>query len=468
MKQHDRVRRELINFIDKTGEGKPKNIHLSISARIIIGLVFMIALGSVLLWLPPMGANGGLTIGEALFTATSALTVTGLSTISAAQDLSFAGQITLLGLIQVGGVGYMFVAALIMRLLGRKLFIVDRLALSNSIGLGTPEAILQILRRVLIGIFVIEGVGTMLLYFYWSAAGIVTQRPFFMALFHAVSAFCNAGFDLFGHPELFPTGLPKDNISLILISLLIIFGGLGIPVLSELVTLKQIKRFSLHTRVTLVVIAILIAVGWVATFVAETGPAGVLATHSTGDQIVQAWFHSISSRTAGFAGFENFVSIRPATQILTIVLMFIGCAPASMGGGITTGTFAVLGITLSNFVRGKDHVHVWDREISYQTIRRAASVLTISVGIVMLATFLILITHPYDDIGPVLFEVVSAFATCGLSLGITESLNGFGKTIIAIMMIWGRLGALTIVIAVGQVTASHDLVRYPEEQLLIG
>lgn len=468
MKRPNRPRWGLISYFDDEFPAKPRNLRLTISTRIIIGLIAMIAAGTMLLWLPFMGAEDGLTFGEAMFTATSALTVTGLTTISAGQDLSFIGQITLLALIQLGGVGYMFIASLIMRVLGRKLFIVDRLALSNSIGLATPQAIVKVLQRVLVGILIIEGIGTLLLFTYWTTTGIVTHRPFFTALFHAVSAFCNAGFDLFGNPLFYSDGLPNDNISLILLSILILFGGLGIPVLSELVTMTRIRRFSLHTRVTLVVISILVVAGWVGTFLAETGSLGGLANLPLGDQLVQSWFHSISSRTAGFSGFDNFATIRPATQVLTMVLMFIGCAPASMGGGITTGTFAVLGITMYNFVRGKDHIQVWNRELSPQTIRRASSVLTISVGLVMLATFLILMTHPNNEVGPILFEVVSAFATCGLSLGITGTLNGFGQTVIAIMMIWGRLGALTIVVAVAQATATHDVVRYPEEQLLIG
>ncbi|MDJ0752053.1 MAG: potassium transporter TrkG [Ardenticatenaceae bacterium] len=468
MKKNNRFRQEILRLIQETGDIKSRRRRLSISTRIVIGLFFLVIVGTLLLWLPAMGSTGGLSLPEAAFTATSALTVTGLSTINASTDLSMLGQVVLLILIQFGGVGYMFVASLIIRLLGRKLFIIDRLALSSSIGLNTPEAILQILRRVFYGILIIEGIGTVLLYLHWSINDIVMERPVFMALFHSVSAFCNAGFDLFGDGAIYPAGIPKDNLSLLILGLLIFFGGLGIPVLSELVTFTKVRKHSLHTRITLLVIAILLSAGWLATFLGEMGTLGVLADRSLDQQLVQSWFHSISSRTAGFSGFADFSQIRPSTQLLTMVLMFIGCAPASMGGGITTGTFAVLGITLLNFVRGKEHIQVLNREISYQTVRRAASVLTISVGLIMLATFLILVSHPVDQIGMVLFEVISAFATCGLSLGFTAQLNGFGQVVIAIMMIWGRLGALTIVVAVAQSTQKPELLRYPEEQLLIG
>ena len=363
----------------------------------------------------------------------------------------------------------MFVASLAMRFIGRKIFILDRLALSSSIGLSTPEMILKILKRVFIGILVIEGSGMVLLTIHWGINGIVTGEPLlFMALFHAVSAFCNAGFDLFGGLPQYPTGIPQDNISLLILGALIFFGGLGIPVLSELVTWTRIPKLSLHTKVTLVVVGILIAAGWLGTFIVEGFNGGVLSQATLDHKIIQSWFHSISSRTAGFSGLPDFVQIRPATQLLTVVLMFIGCAPASMGGGITTGTFSVLGITLYNYMRGRDAIQVWKRELSPETVRRAGSVLTVSVGLVMLSTFLILATHPGTQIGPVLFEVVSAFATCGLSLELTGDLNSFGQLVIAIMMFWGRLGALTIVIAVAQTSGGPQLVHYPEEQILIG
>ncbi len=467
-KGQNRIRQEVLYLIQESNRGQARTFRLPVAGRVVGGLALLILIGTIALMLPPMGTGRPLTLAEAFFTATSALTVTGLSTISAGTDLTFLGQIVLLLLIQLGGVGYMFMASLAMRFIGRKIFILDRLALSSSIGLDTPEAILQILKRVFIGILVIEGTGMLLLLLHWTTSGIARGgQAVFMALFHSISAFCNAGFDLFGHAVRYPGGFPQDNITLIILGSLIFFGGLGIPVLSELVTWTRIPKLSLHTRVTLGVVAVLITVGFLGTFLVES-TSGVLVQAPLGQRLVQSWFHSVSSRTAGFAGLPEFTGIQPATQILTMVLMFIGSAPASMGGGITTGTFAVLGITLYNYMRGREAIQFWKREISYATVRRAGSVLTISVGLVMLATFLILATHPEMAVGPVLFEVVSAFATCGLSLGLTGALSNFGQIVIALVMIWGRLGALTIVIAVAQTSRAPQLLRYPEEQLLIG
>ena len=443
--------------------------RLPVSARILLGLLALISFGTVLLMLPFMSTGAPLTFKEAIFTAISALTVTGLSIISAGTDLTLTGQITLLLLIQFGGVGYMVIATLIMRFIGRRVFVLDRLALSNSIGLESPEEILHILRHVINGIILIEGLGAVALYTHWRINGIVPAgKTLFMAIFHSISAFCNAGFDLFGDTTIYPDGTPKDNLTLIILGVIIFLGGLGIPVLSEIFARSHYRRWSLHTRVTAAVIAGLLLTGWVFTFVAEVGSNGVLTQAGLGQQLVQSWFHSISSRTAGFAAFDNFADITPATQVLTIVLMFIGCAPASMGGGITTGTFAVLWVAVANYTRGNSAVQVWQRTISGTTVRRAGAVLTISVGLVMVSTFLILLTHPDQPVGLVMFEVVSAFATCGLSLDFTSELNNFGLTIIAIMMIWGRLGALTIVTAILQNSSSSTAIRYPEETLLIG
>ncbi|MEM9774981.1 MAG: potassium transporter TrkG [Chloroflexota bacterium] len=452
-------------YTDQTG-GKH---HLPVPARILFGLFALISIGTVLLMLPFMSPGDSLSFREAIFTAISALTVTGLSIISAGSDLTLVGQIILLLLIQLGGVGYMVIATLIMRFIGRRVFVLDRLALTNSIGLEKPAEILHILGHVIRGIAVIEAVGAVALYIHWRVNDIVPAgRVFFMAVFHSISAFCNAGFDLFGVPELYPDGPPKDNVTLIILGVIIFLGGLGIPVLSELFAGSHFKRWSLHTRVTGIVIAGLLLTGWLFTFLAETSSTGVLLDAGMGQKIVQTWFHSVSSRTAGFAAFNDFENITPATQMLTIILMFIGCAPASMGGGITTGTFAVLWIAVGSYTRGRETIHVFQRTVSGRTVRKAGSVLTISVGLVVTATFLIALTHPNADLGFIFFEVVSAFATCGLSLGFTGELNNFGLSVIAVMMVWGRLGALTIVSAVLQAGRTTDAISYPEESLLIG
>lgn len=431
--------------------------------RLVIGLALLVAAGTSILMLPWMGAERPLTWNEALFTAVSALSVTGLSIITPIYDLSLAGQIVLLLLIQIGGVGFMVVAVIVFQLLGRRITLTDRLALTDSMGLLVPGAIVQLVRRVLLTVLLLEAIGATLLWIHWRDM-LEPERALLYAIFHAVSAFCNAGFDLFtGLPD-YPYGIPNDSITLAILGSLIFLGGLGIPVLAELLTFWRI-RFSLHTRITLTVVIILVSIGAGGLFLTEQQSGHLLEREPLDRQIALALFQSISTRTAGFSALQPLDEMSPAGRLLTIVLMFIGCAPASMGGGITTGTFAVLMLAVGAYARGLASPQIGGRTLSPQTVRKAAAILTVSLFVVLTATWLILVTHEatLDD---ALFEVVSAFATCGLSLTLTGELNLFGQLVICVMMFWGRLGALTLVVALAN--QRPQLVAYPEEQVLIG
>jgi trk system potassium uptake protein len=227
------------------------------------------------------------------------------------------------------------------------------------------------------------------------------------------------------------------------------------------------QRLSLHTWLTLRAVAFLVFLGWAGLFIAEARTGGLLADAPLSAQLTRTWFQSLSARTAGFPGLADFHALAPESQLLIMVLMFIGCAPASMGGGITTGTFATLTLTFWNHVRGLPSVQIHGREISEETTRRAGVILTLSLLLVVVATWVVLVTNPGISLNSALFEVVSAFATCGLSLGITSELNGAGRLVLMIMMFWGRLGALTLVTAVAQQSPVKKLVHYPEESVLI-
>jgi trk system potassium uptake protein len=440
-----------------------------IALRLVLGLLLLILVGTGLLMLPAASRAEPLPFIDAFFTATSALTVTGLTVQSTGQAFTLFGHLTLLGLIQIGGVGYMFAISLILLVLRRGLTFRDRLTLTASLGLDQPGAILLVLKRSFWGILIIEAVGALLLYLHWRASGIVAEeRLLLFAVFHAVSAFCNAGFDLFAGLSAYPDGIPADNVSLLIMGTLIFIGGLGIPVLSELLNLKKVSRrhFSLHTRMTLSVVVLLVMVGWVGLFLPEIRPDGVLHGLPTSNQLTRSLFQSLSARTAGFPGLADFDRLQGESQLLIMVLMFIGCAPASMGGGITTGTFGVLLLNLRSYVLGLPEVRWGHRTVAPDIVRRAGVVLTISIGLVIFATWLILMTHRLP-LNAVLFEVISAFATCGLSLGITGELNLFGRLILVVLMLWGRLGALTLVMALAASGEARTHVHYPPEKVLI-
>jgi trk system potassium uptake protein len=461
-----RVRRAVTSLAHDP-EGKVQH-PIPVALRLVLGLLLLVVAGTLLLLLPGVTHGERLTVMEALFTATSALTVTGLTVISASTDLTRFGQLILLLLVQVGGVGYLFALALALQLARRRVRLMDRLALSSSMGLEKPEDIVRLSRRVLVGILLLETLGALLLYANWRFNDVVAgDDTFFYAVFHAVMAFCNAGFDLFAGLPRYPSGIPGDHMSLLVMGLLIVLGGLGIPVLADLLRLRRRAHFSLHTRLTLWAVVVLVLLGWIGLFIPETRPGGVLFGAPLDEQLMHTWFQSVSTRTAGFPGFENFDRMVPESQLLVMALMFIGSAPASMGGGITTGTLMVLILALWSYARGHMEVQVSGRAISAGTVRRAAVILTISIGSVVFATWLILLTHSIT-LSRALFEVVSAFATVGLSLGATSDLNTFGRLIIIVMMFWGRLGAVTLITALVQgTTHTERLVHYPEEQVLI-
>jgi trk system potassium uptake protein TrkH len=428
--------------------------------RLVAGLAALVLAGTLLLMLPGVGAQRGLQWNEALFTATSALAVTGLSIITPARDLTLLGQVLLLILIQIGGLGFMVGAVVILRLIGRRMSLEERLALKDSLGLLEPGAIIKLTKRVLITVLLIEATGATLLWLRWRTLMPEAQAAFY-AIFHA-------GFDLFSGTPQFPNGMPNDTATLGILGTLICLGSLGIPVLGEVIRFARDRVLSLHTRITLVVVGLLIAVGGLSFFVAESQAGGVLAEASVERRATLALFQSVSARTAGFIGLPAFETLAPASQLTLMALMFIGSAPASMGGGITTGTFAVLALALWGYARGQPAATVGGRTIAAMTVRKAAAVLTLSLFVIVTATWLILLTHPTATLDAAVFEVVSAFATCGLTLAFTSELNLFGQLVIVLVMFWGRLGALTVVAALAQLPQRKTLIEYPEEPLLIG
>ena len=434
------------------------------AVRVIVSLLVLVLIGTGLLWVSGVGTLQMLTFQEALFTAVSALAVTGLSTITPSTDLTFFGQVVLMALIQIGGIGFMVLAVAVLRTLRRQVSLFDRQALRDSLGLSEAVEFRTVLRRVLMSMLAVESVGALLLWLHWRST-LGNETAAFYGLFHAVSAFCNAGFSLFS-PAQYPAGIPRDTVSLAILGGLIVCGGLGFPVLADLVEWPTRRRLSLHARLTIIVSAILIAAGAIGLLLAENRSGGALNGVPWHEQIVLSAFQSISTRTAGFSVMANLQELTAASQVLLTGLMFIGTAPASMGGGITTGTFIVLALAMWSYARGLRSVQVQKRQIPADAVRRASAVLLVALLVVIGATWMILLEQPapLDDVA---FEVVSAFSTTGLSLNYTTQLSIFGQYIIMLCMLWGRLGALTIVVALGE-QRPPERVEYPEERLLLG
>jgi trk system potassium uptake protein len=446
--------------------GSASSRQFPVALQLVVGLGVLIAIGTALLLIPGASTRQ-LSFMDALFTSTSAAAVTGLSLFPISTDLTIWGQLILLLLVQIGGVGLIVVVVLVFRLIGRQVTLGERLAVTGSLGLDRPEQIALIMVRAIGLMLAIEAVGAILLFLHWSISGIAPPgKAAFYAIFHAVTAYCNAGFDLFyGLPE-YPNGIPTDPWSLIIMGALIVLGGLGIPVYMDLIYRRK-RPFSLHTRLTFAVSLVLIMLGWIGLLMSEYRQAGVLSSMPLGQRAILALFQSVSARTAGFPGLPGFSQINFPSILMLIALMFIGTAPASTGGGITTGTFAVLWLAVVSYARGLDKIRVGKHTLPGALLMRALVVFVISFSLVILATWLILLTNPFS-LDQALFEVVSAYSTTGLSLGITTGLNTAGRLIIIFTMFAGRLGAITIMISLLGRDKGKKLIDYPEESILIG
>ncbi len=444
-----------------------KNIHIPAAVRLIFGLLVLVVIGTLLLSLPVSSYGEPLTLQQSLFTAVSALAVTGLSTIVPSIDLSPTGKVFLMLLIQLGGIGYMVLAILVFRLLGRTISLTERMALQDALGLIHLQGIVQLSIRVFFTVIILELIGAICLFVHWSNVGAIADKNFgyvaFYAMFHSVSSFCNAGFDLFNGRYAFPL----DGGSMTIMGILIVIGGLGIPVLFDFLTYHSRRKLSLHTKLTMIAFVVLFLVGGAAIWLSESVPGGKLDGLPLARQIGLSLFQSVSCRTAGFSALGGLDGTNPATQLVMTSLMFIGCAPASMGGGITTGTFIVMVLAMIAYIRRNSTPIVYGRAIPGEMVRKAAAVMTISIFVVTASSWLIMLSHPEWSMGESVFEIVSAFATCGLTLERTSDLNDFGQGVVMFMMFWGRLGALTILFAFTRSKSSRR-ISYPEEKILLG
>jgi len=457
--------RRVIKLVESKVKGVPKRVPISL--QLVTGLFILILTGTGLLLLPGMTYQP-ISFFTALFTSTSAATVTGLNIVTTVNTFTVIGQVVILFLIQVGGVGLIVSVMFFFRLLGRQIGLIDRLAVTSALRLDSPSKIISIVVRTVVGMFIFEILGALALGIHWLTTGIVPAGSIiFYSIFHSVAAFCNAGFDLFTGLSQFPTGIPNDSVTLIILGILIIAGGLGIPVYFDLLHQFGRRGLSLHSRITLVTSLVLIIVGWVGFLISEYRLGGVLTDLNFLPRVVQAWFQSVSARTAGFQGFTFFSDISQGSILLLVFLMFIGTGPASAGGGITTGTFSVIWLAFISYARGLDKIRAGHRTIPFKQLGRAGVIFMVSITLVVVSTWLILLTNPFS-MEDILFEVVSAFSTTGLSLGLTASLNQFGQMMLILVMFCGRLGAFTIMLALLDKEPRQNLVDYPEESVLLG
>ena len=434
-----------------------------------LGFLAVILLGTVLLALP-IAAKNGQSIGlfDSLFTSTSAVCVTGLVVVDTGTTFSLFGQIVLIVLIQVGGLGFMVFATMLMVMLGRKISIRGRMLIRESMNASSLSDLGSLTRLYLLLSMAIELIGTVTLCFRFVPL-YGWQHGTWMALFHSVSAFCNAGFDLFGNYASL-TAFSGDPLVLLTVASLIILGGLGFSVILETARNRQgFRNLSLHTRIVLMTTLVLLLAGTVFYWIVERTNAETLAGCSEGEKILNAFFQSVTMRTAGFNSFD-LSGFRDGSKLFSSLLMIIGASPASTGGGIKTTTIATLTLLMLSVVRGESEVNVARRRLSDDISRRALTVSVLFLTTLLTGTLIISLIEngrfPLDDI---LFEASSAMGTVGVSAIGTPNLSSASRAVLLPMMFLGRVGPLTLAVAVAKRQGRiRTASKYPEEKIMIG
>lgn len=428
-----------------------------------LGLLSLIMLGTLLLLIPAATAPGQKTdFFVALFTATSAACVTGLVVVDTGTHWSIWGQAIILFLIQVGGLGFMTLFTLFAIILGRTIGFRERLVIQQSLNQFTVSGVVRLVRYVAAFSFTLEGLFAIVLIAKFLPDMPIGQAIWF-GVFHAVSAFNNAGFDLFGGFASM-TAFHSDPVITLGITTMVILGGLGFTVLSDIHQQRNFRKLSLHSKLVLTVTGVLLVIGTVVILIMEYNNA--LRELSPIGKVLASYFQAVTSRSSGFTTI-SMDEFGLATQFFTIILMFIGAGPGSMGGGIKVTTFAVLFLAVLALARNKEDIAVYNRRLPQKQVLKSLVILLLALTWIAVLTMLLSITEKADFM-VILFEAVSASAIVGLSLGLTPELSDTGRVLVSISMFAGRIGPLTLAFALAQQTRRKQGIRYPEEPLLIG
>jgi trk system potassium uptake protein len=431
---------------------------------LIYGFAGMILAGTILLMCPISNSTGQWSsLLTSLFTATSAVCVTGLVVVDTLDHWSFFGQIVILILIQLGGLGFMTSTTLLLLAAGRKIGLRERLLISESAGIAGIRGVVKLTRNIILFTVTVEVLGAaVFLYHFMPEFGLNTG--IWKSVFQSVSAFNNAGFDLFGGFRSL-SGFQSDYLVLLTTAGLVILGGISFIVIYNTLKSKKLSRTTADTKMVLLITCLLVFLGTLIVLIFEFNNPLTLGPMSISDKILNAFFQSVTSRTAGF----NVISIGSVTLIslfTIMLLMFIGGASGSTAGGIKVNTFGLIVATVWNTLRGKENPGAFGREFHLQQVFRAMALLVISLSLVMMVFLVLSITEDFPSL-KVLFETLSAFGTVGLTTGITPELSSFGRIVIILTMFTGRLGPLTLTMAL---TKAHHVsnYHYPKENFRIG
>ncbi len=446
-------------------------LRLQPTQYVLIGFAAIILTGAIILTLPISSRTGVATdFLTALFTATSATCVTGLVVVDTYTYWSSFGQWTILLLIQLGGLGFMSFATLFSLMLHRTISFSERLIMKEAFNFFDTSGIVRTTRHILLGTFIFEGTGAVILSIRFAkdfgVAGGIRR-----GIFHAVSAFCNAGFDLMGSYGEFSslTHYTGDVTVNVVIMSLIVIGGLGFFVWEDIARKRtlNVKKLSLYSRLVLTVTALLLTGGALFFLFFEWDNPGTLGPLLPANKLMAAAFQSVTCRTAGYNTIDQ-TALSPASAMLSMLLMFIGGASGSTAGGIKVGTFSVLILTAFSVARGRRSVNVYERSIGIDTVFRAITIALIAFGLTV-GGGMLLTASQHVGMQEALYECFSAFGTVGLTMGLTPTLSAASRIYIILLMYFGRVGILTVTISLAaRMHGSTEAVIYPETRIMIG
>ncbi|MBD1380759.1 TrkH family potassium uptake protein [Metabacillus arenae] len=434
-------------------------ISLNPSQLLILVFAFFISLGTIALKLP-IATTEPISWVDALFTSTSAMTVTGLSVVDTGTAFTVFGQVTIIILIQLGGLGIMSFAVLIYIMLGRKIGIKERLIMQHALNQTSLGGVIKLVKNLFIFSFTIEFIGMLFLATQW-VPEFGWGKGMYISMFHAVSAFNNAGFSLFSDYIMGYVGNPVINIA---ITFLFIIGGIGFTVLADIIAKRKFKKLSLHSKMMLVGTLAINIFAMLVIFVLEYSNPNTIGPLDLPSKLWASYFQAVTPRTAGFNSVD-IGSMYESSLFLIMILMFIGAGSASTGGGIKLTTALVIVLAAIAFIRGKSEITIAKRSISHVSIIKSLAITTVSIVFIVLIVFILNIVEKHS-FTKVLFEVISAFGTVGLSMGITADLTDLGKQLIIFMMFVGKLGPLTLMFSLSK--PKKEKIRYPQEDLLTG
>ncbi len=449
---------------------KRMKLTLSTTQAIMLSFIAAIAVGSLLLSLPVAAADGkAVPYIDALFTATTATCVTGLVTLPTVSTWSIFGQVVILALIQIGGLGIITIMSALMILFHKKMGIGDRLLLQDAFNLNSLSGIVRFVKKVMLGTFLVEGIGALLYMTVFVPR--FGARGIWISVFTSISAFCNAGIDIIADDSL--CGFATNPAINLVTSFLIIAGGIGYIVWWDVLRLvrnprgqRGLRHLTLHSKIALAATAVLLVGGAAAIFLFEYNNPLTIGGMSLFDKLQVSLFQSVTTRTAGFATVPQ-QNLTNASSILCLLLMFIGGSPVGTAGGVKTVTVAVLAVSALATIRNKNEVTLFDRSISRQAVNKAVAVTAMSFAIMFLSTLLLSAVTDRDMLD-ILYETVSATATVGLTRDLTPHLNLAGKAVVIGTMYLGRVGPISLALALNSRKKSNNLIKNPTEEISVG